>query len=251
MSIYAMICRWMVLLLMPFLVISCGTLLHQQSPYVVLKNGVDSHESLKSPYPNSDIRIDEKINDDFLLALEYLREQRLEQAKEILLSIHKQHGELSGPVVNLGIIFEKQEINEQAEYYFNKAIEINSLNVAAYNRYALHLRERGRFDEAEKQYNKALDVSNSDIDTHRNLAFLYELYMGRFEDALVHYRQYLVLLKANSELLGIARGGNTSDANEGEKSGLKNTNLEIDKKIHVANNWIIDLERRANRGKVQ
>lgn len=246
------IMRLLNLALMLFLVVSCGTVLDPKDLHMGQESQINSNEVRTNPYFNATTRVDSTVNEDFSLALEHIRHQRLDEAKIILLSLHGHHKGLSGPVVNLGIIFEKQEKNELAEHYFRKAIEINPVNLAAYNRYALHLRRAGRFLEAEEQYKMALDVWSSDIDTHRNLAFLYELYMGRLEDALLHYRNYLALLKA--DLVPLHRqGAKTPTENDIIENNIienkgENTRSEISKKIKLANNWIIDLERRVNKG---
>lgn len=108
-------------------------------------------------------------------------------ASQILQSLTQNYPELSGPYVNLGIVRWRQNQIEQAETLFRKAISVNKLNNDAYNQLGVLLREQGRFDEAESVYKDALAVWPHAPVTLINLAILYDLYMGKFDQALASY----------------------------------------------------------------
>src|SRR5690606_7040561 len=111
--------------------------------------------------------------------------------------------ELAGPLVNLGIIYWRQEKLAEAEKFFNQALAGNALNNDAYIQFALFLRDQGRFAEAEAQYRKALEVWPHNAAAHRNLGILYDLYMGKFDEALKHYEMVLRLSRGpNKEVEG-------------------------------------------------
>lgn len=101
---------------------------------------------------------------------------------------------LSGPVLNLGLVYEATDRPELAENTYRKAIDVNGLNVNAYNQLAILKRKQGQFSEAETLYNRALRVWPDDPTSHRNIAILYDLYMGKLEQALAHYERYRDLI---------------------------------------------------------
>ncbi len=102
--------------------------------------------------------------------------------------------ELSGPYLNLGIVFEATDRPEEAARAYQAAIDANPLNVDAYNQLAILKRKSGEFSEAEQLYTQALQVWPDHPASHRNIAILYDLYMGKLEQALDHYQQYESLL---------------------------------------------------------
>lgn len=61
-----------------------------------------------------------------------------------------------------------------------------------YNMGVAYARE-GRFQEAEREYLKALRLDPSDAATHYNLAILYDDVLGNKRRAVLHYRKYLSL----------------------------------------------------------
>ena len=136
-------------------------------------------------------------------------------AEKQLLDLQQKHPELSGPLVNLAIVYWRQEKPVEAENYFKQALALNPLNNDAYIQYGMFLREHGRFADAEAAYLKALEVWPHNAAAHRNLGILYDLYMGKFDAAMKHYE---MVLKLSSE-----------------------PNKEVE-------GWIIDLKRRLAAG---
>ena len=61
-------------------------------------------------------------------------------------------------------------------------------------------RQQGRFTQAESLYKKALKVWPGDPILHKNLGILYELYLGRLDLALTHYRQAQALDQKDKKL---------------------------------------------------
>ncbi|MEM8660777.1 MAG: hypothetical protein AAGF35_07830 [Pseudomonadota bacterium] len=88
---------------------------------------------------------------------------------------------------------------EPEQGWFSQALVSDEKQLAAFNRYGIYLRESGRFDEAEQAYLSALDISAEFPDTHRNIAVLYDLYLGEQEQALQHYHRYQQLTQAQNQ----------------------------------------------------
>lgn len=146
--------------------------------------------TLPNPYLANPRSVSGGIQKMFDRALELHRAKNWPEAElawqELALSAPK----LSGPVLNLGIVYEATGKPELAESSYRKAIEVNNLNVNAYNHLAILKRQQGDFTGAEALYGQALQVWPDHPASHRNIAILYDLYMGKLELALDHYERY-------------------------------------------------------------
>ncbi len=171
----------------------------EQAPFVVIPNPYQP-----GPVPGP-------AKQEYATIKKAMAEQKWAQAKGLLNLMVETYPKLSGPYINLGIAHHALGEMEQAEKAFRFAIETNPQNFDAYPRLGLLLREQGRFDEAEATYLQALALWPHHLASAKNLGILYDLYMGRFDDALVYYR-------LSQNIAG------------GEDRQLKG--------------WIIDLERR-------
>ena len=76
------------------------------------------------------------------------------------------HPDLSGPQLNLALAYQNMGVLEKAEQFYLQAIAINQNNLAAYNQYAIFLREQGRFENAEHIYLQALEIWEPHALTH-------------------------------------------------------------------------------------
>lgn len=170
---------------------------------------------IPNPYLARQAKVPPASQTAFRNALVAMQSEDWQTAATQLRDLRQQHPELSGPLVNLAIVYWRQKKWEQADTYFQQALTVNPLNNDAYIHYGLFLREQGRFDEAESNYLKALEVWPHNAAAHRNLGILYDLYMGKFDEAMRHYE---MVLKLSSE-----------------------PNVEVE-------GWIIDLKRRLAAG---
>jgi len=109
--------------------------------------------------------------------------------------------ELSGPCLNLALLYQQRGEDKNAQYWFKQSISRNSSNLVAYNQYAIYLRERGHFDSSEQVYLQALEVWEPYADTHRNLGILYDLYRGDKKSALQHFYRYQELQKIRDRVV--------------------------------------------------
>lgn len=148
---------------------------------------------------------------EYFRALQMIKAGELEQALIALQSISSRYPMLSGPLVNQGIIYLRQEKAEDAEDVLRQALDTNGQNPYAYNALGLALREQGKFDESRQAYLQALALDPMYARAHFNLGVLAELYLRDLPLALQHFRNYQQL--------------------------QKNTDQTV-------SNWITDLERR-------
>lgn len=159
------------------------------------------------------------LRGDFAEALAHMDNQRWSQARQALQAIVATEPNLSTPWLNLGIVWVELNEPDQARAAFERALASNPLNVDAYNRLAALERREGQFSEAEKLYQDALAVWPHSVASHKNLGVLYDLYLGNWPQALLHYEaaQYIV----------------------------EQTKGEPDRQLA---GWIIDLQRRIAAG---
>ncbi len=139
------------------------------------------------PYLQQATAVDVSIKQAFDDALLVMQQQDWPQAERQLMAIAQSAPTLSGPWVNIGLCRWRQDQIDGAKEAFEQAIQLNALNGDAYNTYAVLAREQGEFTQAEALYQKALIAWPHNETSHRNLGVLYDMYMGRLDDALKHF----------------------------------------------------------------
>ncbi|MBR9911059.1 MAG: tetratricopeptide repeat protein [Gammaproteobacteria bacterium] len=130
---------------------------------------------------------------EFAAALQSLREKDYQLAEARLLQLTQAYPQLSGPWLNLGLLYRDSERNQQAAAALQQALAVNPNNLEAYNQLAILKRQRGDFAAAQADYQAALAIWPQHAASHRNLGILYEIYLGQLPAALHHYQQYLLL----------------------------------------------------------
>jgi tetratricopeptide (TPR) repeat protein len=147
-----------------------------------------------NPYLQNPTNVSKAIASQFAAAQNAMRNQQWGQAENLLLQIIASNDKLSGAHLNLANVYAAQKQTEKAETSFQMAIAVNPKNLDAYNQFAIFKREAGNFVEAEKLYRQAITVWPFHAASHKNIAILYDLYMGKPEQALPHYEAYLQLV---------------------------------------------------------
>lgn len=139
------------------------------------------------------IEVSADVQKRYAQALELMKAEQYEQAINILREVVRRNENLSGPYVNLGIIYLKTARIPEAEQALKRAIEINSRNPAAHNLLGMLQRQTGLFNQAEQSYQSALATYPDYIHAHLNLGILCDLYLHNMDCALRHYEKYLQL----------------------------------------------------------
>lgn len=148
---------------------------------------------------------------EYARALQTMRAGELDKALVMFQSISSRYPQLSGPMVNQGLIYQRQKKYPESETALRQALEINARNPYAHNALGLTLREQGKFDEARQHYQTAVTLDPKYARAHFNLGVLAELYLQDLSLALKHFRAYQGLQRQQDQTVA---------------------------------NWIADLERR-------
>jgi Tfp pilus assembly protein PilF len=166
---------------------------------------------IPNPYDKQKVNVPANVSASFNKALSLMEAKKWVEAEMVLEPLTQSNPNLSGPWLNMAICIWRQGETATASQAFDKALAANALNNDTYNAYAIFAREQGDFAKAESLYKKALQVWPHSAVSHRNLGVLYDMYMGRFDDALYH-------LEMSAKIMG-----------------------EPDKELK---GWIIDIKRR-------
>lgn len=168
-----------------------------------------------NPYLSSQASITSEARQRFTVAKQAVQKQQWQQAEQELLWLVEHYPQLSGPYVNLALLYQQpywqdqntaeessdQPLPSRVEQMFEQAIAANNNNLTAHRQYGLYLRGEGRFKAAEEQYLNALAIWPDDAEAHRNLGILYDLYLGQLDKALHHYQQCQNLLPSPDKQL--------------------------------------------------
>lgn len=147
-----------------------------------------------NPYLQNKSSVSRQTQQNFTDATRAMRNKQWALAESLLQKVIAENSKLSGAYLNLGLVYRAQKEDKRAEQAFNDAIAANHTNLDAYNQLAILQREAGNFSGAEANYKKALGLWPFHPESHKNIAILYDLYMGKSAEALPHYEAYLQLL---------------------------------------------------------
>lgn len=101
--------------------------------------------------------------------------------------------DLSGPPLNLAIVYSATGRDDEALAAFREVLGTDPGNAVAWSELAIVLRRKGDFQGADEAYARALELSPDYARAWRNRGVLLDLYLQEPEEALVHYERYAEL----------------------------------------------------------
>lgn len=134
--------------------------------------------------------VDRKSIALFDQALDAIHAERYTEAEKLLKELTARDPLLSGPWVNLGSVYAELGDEAAATAAYKKAVEVNPDSCAAYVELGVLARRAGDFLSAEANYLACTSRVPNFREAYLNLGILYELYLGRLDDALEAYQTY-------------------------------------------------------------
>lgn len=114
-------------------------------------------------------------------------------AAEVFVSLTQQLPSASGIWYNLALSqWQSGALDAAAQTLQQLAINSPAYS-AGHNLAGVLARQQGRFLDAEQHFKQALITKPDNANAHKNLAFLYELYLNKPLPAHYHYKQYFAL----------------------------------------------------------
>ena len=147
-----------------------------------------------NPYLRRAPQVPSEAAQAFSEAMAKAQAGELEQAASELQALVDNYTTLSGPAYNLAVLKLQQEDVDAAKQYLETALSRNYYNLDARNLKAFLTREDGDFAGAEQEYKDIIKTWGGYAPAYRNLGILYDLYMGRIDDAVIYYKQYQALI---------------------------------------------------------
>lgn len=147
-----------------------------------------------------DARVGNDVRSDYDEALALLEGGPDARAIELLEAVAAEAPGLSAPYIDLGVAYHQRGNLEAAEAALGKALDANPNHPIALNELGIIYRKTGRFAEARKSYEAALDVYSGFHYARRNLAVLCDLYLADLACALEHYEAYMQTVPEDDEV---------------------------------------------------
>jgi len=125
-------------------------------------------------------------------------QRRLWEAERLYKRVLKTYDKHFGALCQLGLLCLQQSRFEEAARQFRRAINVERNSAETHHHLAIALTGIGRSEEAVKQYEKAIAIRPNLAESHNNLAHLLDT-LGRMDEALAHYEKALTIKPAYAE----------------------------------------------------
>jgi tetratricopeptide (TPR) repeat protein len=133
----------------------------------------------------------------FTTALSYMDKKNYVSAEKLLNQLNIEQPKFIGPWINMGLLNLLQKRPVAAQKYVDKAYELDPKLPQTLNLMGLLATHNRQVSKAESYYKQALEYDNQYSNAHYNLALLFDIYLQDYEQAIVHYKRYLALVKNN------------------------------------------------------
>ncbi len=157
--------------------------------------------------------IDTALNDKFNTAVGLIKEEKYQQAIDLLVEVTDKTNKHSAPYINLAIAYSELGKVKDAERILLRALKINPQHPVTNNELGLLYRKTGQFSKAKKIYENIINVYPQFLPARKNLGILCDIFMANLECAISQYEAFLKYQPDN-------------------------------KKMKI---WLVDLKRRAGR----
>ncbi|WP_019674982.1 tetratricopeptide repeat protein [Arsukibacterium perlucidum] len=126
----------------------------------------------------------------FQQAKQLIRNEDYQAALTLLVPLAQSVPDAAGIHYNLALCYWQLQLTEQARQQLTALVERQPDYIEATNLLGIIARQAGNFNQARRYWLDALERNNDFASAHKNLGFLYELYLAQPEQARYHYQQY-------------------------------------------------------------
>jgi tetratricopeptide (TPR) repeat protein len=146
--------------------------------------------------------IPERATQQYAQALQLMKSGRNTDAELEFKELAVGYPQLTGPQVNLGLLYLRDSRLAEAEAAFKAALELKPDNAVAGNELGIVERKLGKFAEAEAAYQRTIAAEPNYAPAHLNLGVLYDLYLAQPQKALDEFERYIQIAGENKQVAG-------------------------------------------------
>jgi tetratricopeptide (TPR) repeat protein len=146
--------------------------------------------------------IPERAAQQYAQALQLMKSGRNTDAELEFKELVVGYPQLTGPQLNLGLLYLRDSRLPEAEAAFKAALEHSPNNAVAGNELGIVLRKLGKFAEAEAAYQRTIAADPNFAPAHLNLGVLYDLYLAQPQKALDEFERYIEIAGENKQVAG-------------------------------------------------
>ena len=146
--------------------------------------------------------VPERATQAYAQALQLMKSGRNTDAELEFKELVVAYPQLTGPQVNLGLLYLRDSRLPEAEAAFKAALAQKPTDAVAGNELGIALRRLGKFTEAEAAYQRTIAAEPNYAPAHLNLGVLYDLYLAQPQKALEEFERYLEIAGENKQVAG-------------------------------------------------
>jgi tetratricopeptide (TPR) repeat protein len=146
--------------------------------------------------------IPERATQQYAQALQLMKSGRNTDAELEFQQLVAGYPQLTGPQLNLGLLYLRDSRLPEAEAAFKAALEHSPNNAVAGNELGIVERKLGKFAEAEAAYQRTIAAEPNFAPAHLNLGVLYDLYLAQPQKALDEFERYIEIAGENKQVAG-------------------------------------------------
>jgi tetratricopeptide (TPR) repeat protein len=146
--------------------------------------------------------IPDRATQQYAQALQLMKSGRTIDAELELKQLVAAYPQLTGPQLNLGLLYLHDSRLPEAETAFKAALALTPSSAVAGNELGIVERKLGKFTEAEAAYQRTIAAEPNYAPAHLNLGVLYDLYLAQPQKALDEFERYIELAGENKQVAG-------------------------------------------------
>jgi tetratricopeptide (TPR) repeat protein len=146
--------------------------------------------------------VPERATQQYAQALQLMKSGRTTDAELELKQLVAGYPQLTGPQLNLGLLYLRDSRLPEAEAAFKAALALTPSSAVAGNELGIVERKLGKFTEAEAAYQRTIAAEPNYAPAHLNLGVLYDLYLAQPQKALDEFERYIEIAGENKQVAG-------------------------------------------------